>query len=154
MSAGTTYAGAAPAGADPVGAYSDPAILVQSSNAALWDVATKTVLVDDTTGLVKRIHWVDQAVALSLGVQIGAIASQPTLGHTLRQIKRSSGQKLEAEVRDAVRLALKTLLDNGDIVVTDIVTTVPVRSQIVVAVSYINLRIPNVKLPDNLVVAF
>lgn len=154
MPAGTTYAGAGPAGADPVGALSAPAILIQTSNAALWDVATKSVLVDATSGLVKRIHWVDQAVALALGIPIGSLSSQPTLGHTLRLIKRGDGPTLKAEVDDAVRLALKTLLDAGDIVVISVVTTTPIRSQIVVAVSYMNMRLPGAKFPDNLLVAF
>lgn len=159
MGAGETWAGYAPAGTDLHPAYSAPAVLVQTSLAALWDLATRSVPRDEATGLVKRIHWVDQAVALALGVQYGSLTSQPDLGHKLRQIKRAAGPQLVNEVEDAVRLALVDLLDRGDIAVTSLVVTTPKVSQIMVALSYVNLRLPtstpNAKrLPDNITVVF
>lgn len=143
MSAGTTYAGAGPAGADPVGASSPTAVMVQSSNPALWDLATKQCL-RDASGLLLRIHWVDQAVALALGIRVGSIASLPEMGHKLRQIKRAiPGQALQNQVEDYVNLALRALVDRQDIFVVRIVASVPVQSQIVIAISYMNLRLPS-----------
>jgi phage gp46-like protein len=152
MPAGFFYAGAGFAGADPVAAPSTPAVVLQTSNAALYDLATRSVPRDEN-GLVKRVHWVDQAVALALGVSLGALPSSPTIGHRLRQIKRAAGPKLATEAEDAVNEALADLLDRGDIAIITISVTTSVRSQIIVAVTYVNLR-TNPKFAANLSVAF
>lgn len=141
MPAGSYAAGSGFAGADPVAAWSDPPKVIQTSNAALWDLSTRTVSRDEATGLVKRIHWVDQAVALALGVPLGSLPSSPNLGHRLRLIKRAAGPQLEAQVVDAVNLALADLLERRDISLISIVVNTTTRSQIVVAVSYVNLRL-------------
>jgi hypothetical protein len=155
--AGTTFAGAGPAGLDPVGSYSSPGILspIDGSQVALFDLASRSVPRDLTTFLVKRVHWVDQAVALALGITNGKLSSQPTLGNRLRLIGRNDPQRLEAEVKDAVRVALLALTSRRDIVVTNIQITQPIRSQMIVAVWYLNLRIsPAVTLPDNIAFVF
>lgn len=157
IGAGMFAAGLGPAGLDPVGAYSAPGILSQldGTQVALFDLATKSVPRDATTGLVKRIHWVDQAVALALGITNRTLSSQPSLGNRLRLIQRNDPLRLEAEVKDAVRVALLALVDRRDIIVTDLQISQPVRSQTVVAVWYLNLRIsPAVKLPDNIAFVF
>lgn len=150
MPAGTTFAGAGPAGADPVAPPSPTVVLVQSSNPALWDLATRSCPRDEN-GILKRIHWVDQAVALALGVRIGSIAAQPALGHRLREIKRAiPGEELQNQVNDYVNLALLDLLARGDIFLISVVASVPVQSQIVIAISYVNMRLPSPNGPSRI----
>jgi hypothetical protein len=140
MPAGFYSAGTGFSGADPVAAFSLPPKVLRTTNAALWDLSTKTVLRDEATGLIKRIHWVDQAVALALGVQLGSVPSDPGLGHRLREIKRSSEAKLKTACIDAVNQALSALIERNDIAVFAIAVNASVRSQIAVAVSYANLH--------------
>lgn len=108
---------------------------------AHWDLSTRTVLRDEATGLIKLIHWVDQAVALALGVEQGGVTSNPELGHTLRKIKRGAAASLDNDAKDAVRQALNDLIKRGDIAVVGFATDTSRRSQLIVKVSYINLRI-------------
>lgn len=156
--AGTSPAGIGPAGADPVGDYSSTAIVDLSGGGVLvsrFDLSTHSIPVDPVTGLIKRVHWVDQAVALALGVTNGKLTSQPSLGNRLRLVQRNNRIRLQAEVNDAVRVALTALIDRGDIVVTDIQISIPVPSQTIVAVFYLNLRLsPTTKLPDNISFVF
>lgn len=157
VGAGTTFAGAGPAGLDPVGVYSTPGILspTDGSQVALFDLATRSIPRDPTTLLVKRIHWVDQAVALALGITNGKVTAQPSLGNRLRLIRRNDPKRLEAEVKDAVRVALLALTTRRDILVTNVQISQPVPSQTLVAVWYLNLRIsPAVTIPDNLAFVF
>lgn len=154
--AGAFPAGYGPAGLDPVGALSTPGILVQipGTQVALFDLASRS-MPRDPAGLVKRIHWVDQAVALALGVTNGKLTATPKLGNRLRFIQRNDPIRLEAEVKDAVRISLLALIDRRDILVTDVQVSQPVPSQILVRVWYLNLRLlttPN--LPDNLSFVF
>ncbi len=157
LGAGTAPAGEGPAGLDPVAEPSTPGILVQpdGTQVAFFDLATRSFPFDPVTGRVKRIHWVDQAVALALGVTNGTLASQSSLGNRLRFIRRNDRYRIEAEVTDAVRVALLALTGRRDIIVTSIDITQPVRSQIIVAVWYLNLRLsPTTKLPDNIQFVF
>jgi hypothetical protein len=120
----------------------------------LFDLKTRSVP-RDSTGLIKRVHWVDQAVALALGVTNGTLSSQVGLGNALRFIRRNDFQRIIAEVTDAVRICLLDLISRRDILVTDVQVTTPVRSQIVVAVYYINLRTSDPgSIPDNIAFTF
>lgn len=154
MPAGTYPAGTGFAGADPI-TYSPlntaPRI-VGSNSSVLYDLATKSVP-RDANGFVKRTHWVDQAVSLAMGVQKGDLPSSPTIGNRLRRIKRASGEKLVSEVEDAVNEALFDLVSRGDITILAIAVNSAVRSQIIVAVSYVNLRL-NPKFATNVTAAF
>jgi hypothetical protein len=156
VGAGTSGAGAGPSGADPVGEYSTPGIIKPPAGemVAKFDLATHSVP-RDVNGLVERIHWVDQAVALALGVTNGKLTSQSSLGNKLRLIKRNSPLRLDAEVKDAVRVALFNLIDRRDIVVTDVQISQPARSQILVRVWYVNTHLsPASSLPDNIAFLF
>lgn len=148
--AGTSYLGAAPAGLDPVAALSASGIgtKVDGTQVALFDLATRSSP-HDALGYVKRIHWVDQAVALALGITQGKLTSNKTLGNRLRMIPRGDLRQLQAAVEDAVRIALARLLEQRDIVVTSIVTTSPIRSQLIVVVNYVNLRLTP-RTPSNI----
>lgn len=138
MGAGTGAAGSAPAGADPF--TSTPPGTVVQLDPVRYDPSTRSFPRDPDTGLIETIHWVDAAVVLALTIQNGSHASYTTLGNALRDIVRAGGPSLQSQVEDRVRIALKALLDRKDIVVTSIQTATPLRGQVVVAVSYINLR--------------
>lgn len=140
MGAGSTLAGGALAGLDP----EDPAgteVQVLPQGALLYDLTSRGVPRDPTTGLLATIHWVDQAVAVALGVKQGSLTSSTSLGNTLRAIKRAGGPQLVNQVEDAVRVALFDLLDRGDVDLVSIQVTTPTRGQIFVTVTYVNLRL-------------
>ena len=143
---GSVPAGAAPAGYDaPVYTSSLAASLAPQRQAVLYDPATRGAVRDPATGMLRTVHWVDQAVALALTVNAGSLSANTTLGNRLRAIPRSAGPRVRAEVEDAVREALSALLDRKDIGVTSVGVASPVRGQITVVVSYVNLRLtPNV----------
>jgi hypothetical protein len=130
------YAGQGPAGAQSVADYSAPGKTTKT-NAVYWDLQTKAVL-RDSEGKVREMHWVDQAVALALGVTQGNHASDPTLGNRLRFIPRNSPDKLQNAAEDEVRRVLKDLTDRADIVLLSIETNAQVRGRLIVIVKYIN----------------
>ncbi len=133
------YAGQGPAGATSVAVYSSPGKVTQYT-AAYWSMATKAVLRDEN-GVTRAMHWVDQAVALALGVTKGTHKSAPELGNDLRLIPRNSQQKLQTAAQDSVNRALKDLTDRQDIVLLRVETQTPQRSQLIVIVTYINRRL-------------
>lgn len=145
-------AGITPAGDSPV-SFSPKAILpaIDGKQVALFDMATRSFPRDEN-GVLRTIHWVDQAVALALGVTNGKFTAQPSLGNRMRYIRRNSPARLQAEVEDAVRIALKSLHDRQDILVTRIDVSQPVRSQTLVVVWYVNLRLETKtnQIPSNI----
>lgn len=138
-------AGTAPAGTTFVGAdaIQDPSAvgrLLHTELVPLYDLGTRTFPRNPVTGFLKLVHWVDQAVELALGITNGSFTAQSSLGNKLRSIKRAGGNSLQANVLDAVQIALAVLLTRKDILVVDIAISTPIRGQIVVAPTYINLR--------------
>lgn len=139
MGAGSVKAGVLGAGADAPVESGTIAPSAPPGYVPLFDIATKS-FPRGPDGRLKFVHWVDQAVALALGVFNGAHASDPDLGNRLRTIKRIAPNKLQAEVEDIVRLALKNLLDAGHIEVTQIIADGSIRGRTLTAVHYLNLR--------------
>lgn len=133
------YAGQGPAGAQSVAPYSAPGKTTQA-NAVFWDLRTKAVL-RNANGEIRSMHWVDQAVALALGVTQGTHHSDSKLGNRLRLIPRNSADKLQTAAEDEVNRCLSDLVDRGDIVVLKIDTNAQVRGRLIVEVSYINRRL-------------
>lgn len=139
--AGATGAGELPMGQE---AYTKASAIdsnLKSQYVPYFDIQTKSFIRDET-GRLKLVHWVDQAVALALGVFNGAHAADPDLGNKINKIPRSAPNKIQAEVEDAVRIALQRLVDGKHIGVLRIETdTKTVRGRILVAVHYINRRL-------------
>lgn len=145
--AGEGLAGEFPMGAELITQPSPVGILVQSQYVPRFDLQTRSFPRDPVTGLLKLIHWVDQAVALALGITNGDFVPQSSLGNGLRKIPRNSPQNLESAVVDVVRVALASLLNRGDIGVTEIIVQTQIRGRILVFLTYVNLRLP---LPANI----
>lgn len=138
MGAGSSPAGRQPAGLDPVASPSAGG--PKAPPAALWfDLATRK-FVQNADGTMASIATEDQQVALALGVILGQVASVPALGNALRLLKRGDNDSVTSQAIDAVQRGLKALLDRKDISVTDLTVTLPKRGQVLVSVSYLNLR--------------
>lgn len=137
-----------PGGFDPVLAPSSPLRLPPLASPPRFDIGTRSFVRSDD-GTMEQIHWVDQAVALAMGVPIGGIQSLATLGNTTRRIKRAGGPRFQADVTDAVQTALAALLERRDIVVVELSISTPVASHILVVLTYVNLRLTP-QVPRNL----
>ncbi len=112
MSSGTHSSGTGSAGFAPVGAVSAAPLTQNAPKALKFNPATRDF--DITEGVYAALHPVDQRVALALTIELGSLPSAPNVGHTLRKMRRSSGPTIEADARDRVRQALKTILDAKD----------------------------------------
>lgn len=144
LGAGSRPAGSIAAGQEVPNGFSAVAILpsLDAGMVPLFDISTKQFVRDPVTNLVKMVHWVDQAVALALGVNAGKFSAQTSLGNKIRQIRRNTPERLQSGVEDAVNVALASLLDRKDITLMSVRVTTPVVSQILVSVYYVNLRMP------------
>jgi hypothetical protein len=129
------------AGEDPVASPSAPRN-VTPPQALLFDGATRTFLFDDN-GLLRSVHPVDQKVELGLLLELGKIAPVPTIGTAFRSIKYIDPQKIDNQVRDAIRLAIGSLKTNGDIEEINVTVLRPNRNAFSVQFTYRNLRLPN-----------
>lgn len=138
--AGTGPAGATAAGKDPTTSTPKVVGTYDGRYVPLYDLRTRS-FPRGADNKVKLVHWVDQTVALAMGVSNGTLVSVPSLGNTLRKIQRAAGPRVVAEAEDAVRIALRSLVDRHDIGVTKVEVVLPARGQIVVLLTYINLRL-------------
>ena len=136
--AGSTPAGAFPAGYDPgvVSAAAAGAIPL----AALFQLSTADFPVD-ADGRFLSVHPVDQWVALQLSTRQGTLYSVPDAGHRLRSVTRLSAAKALSLATDIVRQALADAVARGDIRIDRIEVDTSHRGVLLVAVTYTNLRI-------------
>jgi len=136
MGFGSSPAGVGPAGFDPVkplsGRPSQGAPIAAFVDARLRDVVVRA------DGIVAGTHPVDQEVVLAIIVARGTILAAPNTGSTLRAIE-FGGPTLPTLVKDAVRLALATLVSNGDVAILAI-TEEDGNGGYRFALSYKNLR--------------
>ena len=96
--AGTTYAGAGLAGADPQ-TLSTP--VAPMANAAQYDPRTRT-LVTNADGSVATVHPVDQTVAFALTIKLGTISSVPTVGFDFDRLRSTLPDARPQAARDLV----------------------------------------------------
>lgn len=141
LGAGTSPAGFGPAGAAPIVIVA-PSTAPPQPTARLFDLGTRSFPIA-ANGSLATTHYVDQQVNLALGIEVGSVASVGTFGQTIRRIQRLSGPRLQSQVNDAVNVALALLLRNGDIRLLGVAIDTSVRGRLVVAVSYLNLRLQN-----------
>jgi hypothetical protein len=138
MGAGDYPAGAGPAGSDPI-VSTGPAV-DKRFPVPLYDLQSKDFPLD-SFGEYRATHPVDQAVSLALGIQLGKVAGDPTLGNSLKAIIKAGGPTLQNNVETRIRTALKALLDASDIELgTIVVETIPLGG-FLVAIPYRNLRV-------------
>ncbi len=137
MGAGDTPAGDSPAGHDEVPAPG-PAAKQRPAGAILYDGARRDYVVG-ADGQYKTIHWVDQKVALALVIKESDVSAVPTLGSRLRRIQRGSHLQLQTSAEDAVRLALRPMIEAREVELVSVEVTTPTRGRLLVAISYRNL---------------
>lgn len=137
--AGRYPAGMGPAGHAPVRGLS-PRTDVAPVVAPFFDPATRDYPLSPG-GQLQSVHPVDQAVALALSVEHGAIASDPGFGHKLRKLPRGDRASVKNAAADVVAQALKTLTDRGDVTVLGVEVELPRRGVVVVDVRYRNNRL-------------
>lgn len=93
----------------------------------------------DEGGALRALHPVDHAVAIAMGVELGALPSSPTVGNRLRKLlARAPRNARQTTATYAVREALSRLLERGDIALLGV--EVDVRKRDIVTVRYANLR--------------
>ncbi len=140
MGAAQYPAGNGPAGEDPLPALTAPRN-VQPPAALLFDGASRAFPLD-ANGLYRAIHPVDQRVALALLIALGTVGSAPSLGSSLRAIRRIV-PTTPTDARNRIDVALSDLVAARDIEVTkvEVETRRAPTGSLLVAVSYRNLRL-------------
>jgi hypothetical protein len=138
MGAGDYEAGSGPAGSDPV--VSTGPSIAKRYPVPIFDPATKDFTLN-SDGQYASTHPVDQAVALALGIQLGKVTSDVALGNSLKEIVKAGAPTLQSNVETRIRVALKTLLDAGDIELGTITVETAQFGGFAVAVPYRNLRV-------------
>lgn len=104
--AGFYRAGGAWAG---FGAPSTPAADEPLDAAPAYDPYARTVPFT-SDGAARAAHWVDQTVAVLLGLALGAMASRPDDGVDIEQIRGATDDNRPTVLADVVNRALRTLL--------------------------------------------
>lgn len=132
-------------------AGADPAFGTERTEA----IPEAAVYVDGTTldfelddaGQYRAVHQVDAEVWLNLRVATGWIKSLPEAGQTISHLTHIDKQRIQRQVEDRVRLALRNPLERRDIEILEIVGGSSVRGRIDASVTYRNLRDPRDKRP-------
>lgn len=112
MALGDYAAGEGPCGFDPRVTTDRTAPVVPK--AILIDLVTRRTLFD-SNGYARAMDPVDQEVALSIGIEKGAITSAPNTGLDVQRILRASDAALLTTATDAVNVAVARPLARGDI---------------------------------------
>lgn len=139
MGIGDYPCGNGPCGHDPVAAPS--ARVVGTSAIPYYDPTVRGFKVD-TNGDLVSVHPVIQEAAFALGVELGSIPATPRLGLDRRRILKARREDVQRTAEDAVSVALKRLLDRGDIAVVRVVTERQ-YGRVAMDVEIVNLRDPS-----------
>lgn len=135
MGAGSIGAGLGPCGHDLVAAS---ARVIRVLPAAVkFDPYDRTYPYN-TDGTLQSMHPVFHEAAHLLGIARFSIAAVPNLGIPLAGLRRATSRTAQREAEDAAAIALKPLLDRGDIRIDAVVVPLPFRGQFFVDVT--NLR--------------
>lgn len=139
MGIGDYPCGVGPCGFDPVGGVS-----ARSTNAAAipyYDPSVRgfATLAD---GDLRDVHPVVQEASFALGVELGSIPAAPRVGLNVNRIKAARTADVQRVAEDEVNIALRALLDAGDIRVQRVVTFAR-GGAIRMDTEIVNLRDPN-----------
>lgn len=137
--AGDFSAGEGPAGFDPV---------VENPNLGAEDAA-RALLFDLTTrefpplpdGSLQEVHWVDAAVALMIGFELGGIPAAPEKGLNTRRLRRVSRATARQATQNEVRVSLKSLIDDDDITLLSVTVETASVGRLVTEIKYVNNRL-------------
>lgn len=111
--AGTGAAGFTPLGFDAVVINPNERV-PDAAKALLFDLTTRVFPpLDD--GSLQEVHWVDAAVALQIGFELGSIPAAPEKGLNTARLRRVSKASARIVTQNEVRTSLKSLIDDGDI---------------------------------------
>lgn len=127
MGAGSFGAGVGLAGHDPV-ETAEPVVIAAGLGAARFDPLTKTYPVADD-GEVEQVDAVWQEVAHRLGIPLGALASTPDVGIDLERIRAATREQAQRTVEDVIAVALKPMIERGDVAVARVVLAQPWRGK-------------------------
>lgn len=125
MGLGSYPAGSTLGGVD-VNPFSAEAAAMAS--AAKWDPLLRVVVLN-SDGTVATVHYVDQQVALALGVELGTIPSAPNVGIRLSNIRTATVASFALACRDSTVGALVGLLRSRAIVLGDPLTGIDIVAQ-------------------------
>lgn len=139
---GAIAAGYVPAGGETT-ADQGSARNVRLPSAVKFDPSTGDVPRDTATGLYEATHPVDQRVTLALGVALGKLALDKTLGSRLLTLQPAAQERMTALALGHVEEALANLITAGDITLLSVSTKLSAHGRIVVEVQYVNLRLPD-----------
>lgn len=139
MGAGQFPAGFGPSGADPV--VEPTAARAVTLPAALLLEGRTLDYTLDAAGLYTGLHPVDAWVANQLLIRRGTLASAPTAGQGLREVRRLGTPRAAAQARDLIQQALKERVDSGDITIVKIDIETSGLGRLLAAVSYVNNRL-------------
>lgn len=116
---GSFPAGVGPAGHAPV--QPTPRVPTVQPAALRYEGATSD-WVYGSDGRLRRVHPVDQGMALGLLVAQGSLRSSPDTGSTLRSIRYLNPNGLQARIEDAVRKAnpIARYLADGSVTILSI----------------------------------
>jgi hypothetical protein len=115
MGAGSTSAGSTPAGLDTVDASA--VVVLPTLKAPLYDPAIRGFAVDAAGEYPIHVHPVIERAALLLGIRRGSSPSSPNVGLRLDRIRNASDEDVQNVAADEVRIALRPLLEAGDILI-------------------------------------
>lgn len=108
--------------------------------ALYFDPRTRRHTLEDD-GSFTTLHPVDAAVELAMFMVQGRIVASPTTGNALDRTGSPHDIRARRKVEDAVRLALKALVDRGDITIESIDFEVHGAYAKFVGLSYTNMRV-------------
>lgn len=136
--AGSSLAGAVPAGFDPPGTVG-AARSVVPPHALYLDAGSMDFPVDED-GHYQSVHPIDHQVEMRLVPATGSVPSDPSVGATLRDIAIGSRAQMTAEATRIVNTRLADLIANGDVVILSVVAYASAPNRAHVEISYQNRR--------------
>lgn len=134
--------GESPLGLAPLG-LEDPVTtdaLVVSQPAALRFDGSTLDYVQDSSGRLVGEHPIDAKYFHRLRIASGTIRSAPGTGQGVSNLKWIDPLTIESFVRDEVNLVSDDMIAAGEIELHEITVDLAVRSRVVFAVDYTNLR--------------
>lgn len=135
---GTGPAGYTPAGFDAVQTLGDSRV-PDAARALLFDLVTRT-FPENADGSLQEVHWVDSAVALCVGFELGGIPAAPEKGLDTRRMKRMPRARAKMTTQNEVRRALADLIRDGDIDLLSVDVTLT-SGRVGVELRYVNKRL-------------
>ena len=126
--AGSYDAGLGPAGHDPteVGVMQTGGVPILG--VPKFDPLTKTdPVVDD--GSNEEVSAVWQEVAHRIGIPLGAIAATPNVGLNVARIREATASNAQRTVEDVLAVALKPMIDRGDVKIDRVLLALPWRGK-------------------------